>query len=99
MEKIRVNINTLGSASSELSNTVGRMNGQADKLFEAINTLNGMWEGEAHDVFTASAAQDAERMKVLISKAKEIADKFDEAKKEYTACESEVSDIVNSIRV
>lgn len=99
MDRIRVEIGALGSAANELTNMAARMESEAERLFSAINALSGMWEGEAHDVFAASAAQDAERMKELINKAKEIAEKFSEAKNEYTACEDEVAGIVSSIRV
>lgn len=96
---IRVSTSRIGSDAESLGRYAQLLRENLTKLFDGIQSLNSMWEGDAHNEFVRSAADDKERMENLIQKIEEIKIKFDEAKQEYEKCESTVANEVASIQV
>ncbi len=96
---IRVNTSRIGADAESLGRYTQSLRENLAKLFDGIQSLNSMWEGDAHNEFVRSAADDKERMDNLIQKMDEIKLKFDEAKQEYEKCESTVANEVASIQI
>lgn len=99
VEYIAVNTQTLNADINDIKEALNEAMNQADNMFNEIMQLSMMWEGSAHDAFTAQFNIDYENMENLFKTISELIDCMGYAKKEYNSCESTVGMIVSSIRV
>lgn len=68
-----------------------------NEIIETINTLNGMWEGSAHEAFMNAFASDEEYLKGYISFLDNIKHELEEAKSVYAECETCVEGDINKM--
>lgn len=61
---------------------------------EALNNLNGMWEGGAHDALMERFVIDAEYIGKYISFLEDYRNELEEAEVSYRSCEADVEDSV-----
>jgi len=96
---IEVNTSTL---KSDVSGIVGELRAIlqcADKLAETLHQLEGMWDGNAKQAFSAAVQDDLGRLRELVKAMQDLTAKTGGAREEYDKCENAVSQIIASIRV
>ncbi len=98
-DRIRVSTTQIGSAASEIGQIASSMKSNIDSMFDGINGLNTMWEGDAHDTFVNSAQTDRDRLMEVVEEINTIMQKLEEAQREYESCERTVAGEVQSIQV
>ncbi len=98
-DKIRVSTTQIGNAASNIGQIVSSMKSDIDSMFDGINGLNSMWDGDAHDAFVSSAQTDRERLLEVIDEINTIMQKLEEAQREYESCERTVASEIQSIQV
>lgn len=68
-------------------------------MFDQIKSLDSMWEGQTHDAFMTQFGLDAENMEEIIKYIADLSKDLEFAHREYTNCENQVSEIINSMRI
>ena len=96
---IEVNTNILRSDLSAIEEEIHSINSLADRLVQTLRDLEGMWDGNAKQAFSAAVNDDIVRLRELSKAIGRFTEKVSEARREYDTCENEVSQIVASIRV
>lgn len=72
---------------------------ERSRMMGAVESLSGMWVGEAHDAFVAQVGVDNAEMQSLIQDLQGIADKFDQARIAYEDCESKAMETIAAISI
>ena len=98
-KKIEVNTVTLRSDVSGIEEELRGIRQGADRLEQLLRELESMWDGSAKQAFSAAVADDLRRLRELAAAMEDFTEKTDEVRREYDRCESEIAQIVSSIRV
>ena len=99
ISKIEIETRRLQSDIDDLKAHLQNLTRKNDEMMAGIDALSSMWEGVAHDVFTAQFRTDYETMKSMERVIEELIQKLEYAKDNYNTCESSVGSIIDSIRV
>ena len=83
----QVTPSALREKAGELRSQNKTLRSQIDGLRNQANSLNGMWEGEAHEGFTREFTKDAAKMDQFCSAIDEFANKLEMIAQEYEAAE------------
>lgn len=92
LETFQKDIRTCRSLQTHIKNTY-------QSAFDEINSLTGMWNGDAHDVFIEQFQNDAENMKKLLEFLEQFLQGLEDAKSKYQQCESDVSETIRVMNV
>lgn len=98
-QEITVDTGLLANDINSLQNLLNNIKKDMDKMYDAVEVLNGMWDGEANEAFNQQFSQDHNDMKELCDTVQRIIDCLEYAKKEYNTCETEISSIISAISV
>ena len=98
-DRIGVNTDTLRSQVESLRTEIGEAESQMNKMYAAVQELDGMWDGPANEGFKAQFMDDKEFMEELCKTVREIIDSMDNARTEYESCESAVRQLIDEIRI
>ena len=92
--------------TDQLETSVNRMQVLYDKIsrernqmYAALEALDGLWMGEAHDTFVVQYSADNVIVTEVLEGIRDVIAKISNAKREYDTCESEVVDIISSVQV
>ena len=97
--EIACSTSALGADIREIQQAYEAVVKKKDEVKVAVDSLNGMWKGAAHDVFAASFANDYESISNLCKTISEIISCLNFARAEYDKCEQQVRDAVASIQI
>ncbi|MCD7887506.1 MAG: WXG100 family type VII secretion target [Clostridiales bacterium] len=94
-----VDTSQVATAVKSMQSALDNVTTERKNLFGAIEALDGMWVGEAHDLFVSRCTTDNETMQALCNAIQPIIDDVESAKKSYDVCEESVGDSISSIQV
>lgn len=97
--RFEVETGRVSAAVTRARELLADISSERGQMFQAIEELNGMWAGEAHDVFVAQCAADNESMMALVSELQTIVEKISAARQTYETCESNAVEMVASLQV
>lgn len=97
--EIKVNTNRLGSDADQVKNHISNMEKQLTSMEAGIKQLNSMWEGPAKKAFVQAFEDDRKAAMEIIKELKSLQTFEMQAKGKYEKCESQVSSLVDSIRI
>lgn len=93
-------------STPRLGNDISRMQEKLDSLIRAkeqvyrcLESLNGMWEGSAKDVFMAQTRIDETVLQSMIENLSHLIECMEYARGEYERCSDEVDSKIASIRL
>lgn len=69
------------------------------QMYQALETLDGMWVGEAHDVFRSQWTRDHRQMKNLCQVLQRIVADVSTARKNYDTCEESIQAEITKIQI
>ena len=98
ISKIRVNTDSLQSDASAIADSIGVIERGISKLESEYAVLDGMWDGPANEVFKVAYRNDIEELRSIVANLKKFNVFEVEAKDKYNSCESQVGNIVSSIK-
>ncbi len=98
-DQIGVNTDTLRSQVENLRTEIGQAESEMAKMYEAVQELDGMWDGPANEAFKTQFLDDKEFMEELCKTVREIIGSMDNARTEYEVCESAVRQLIDEIRI
>lgn len=98
-EQIAVNTDTLRNDITSMKEALSRIETQYKKMYEKIRELDSMWEGKTHDMFMTQVQKDNTDMEEMCNTISQLLECYTFADNEYVRCESQVSSIINAIRL
>lgn len=96
---IEVNTAVLKSDVASIEDEIRKITTAADRLLQTLHELEGMWDGNAKQAFSAAVNSDIAQLRELLKAMQNFTRKTSEAREEYDKCENAVAQIVESIRV
>lgn len=96
---IEVNTNILRGDVAEIDGELRSISSSASKLESVLSQLEGMWDGNAKQAFSAAVRSDLGRLRELVAAMRDLTAKTGTAREEYDKCESAVLQIVSAIKV
>lgn len=84
---------TVKNINSELSEIIDKSN----RLYEALEELDSMWVGTAHDTFSAQYKADQQILGETCKKISAVSEGLDAARKTYEQCEQSVEAEIRKI--
>ena len=97
--KFEVNTTTLSGTVNKLSEKLEQINAKRMSMYNALNALNGMWQGDAKDAFTAAYEEDNELMVALIDELEQYIDNVSKARENYDTTEDRAVSLARSIKI
>ena len=91
-ERVSMTVTKLQQALDNISRNRARM-------FQAIEDLNGMWIGQAHDAYMAQAVQDNAEVLSVVAGIQEIIDAVSTARQSYDSCEQQAVEMIASLTI
>lgn len=98
-KNIEVNTGVLRNDVDVIATELDKILKNADQLSAILGELEGMWEGNAKQAFSAAVRDDLGRLRELVKAIQDLTQRTSDARQEYDKCENAVSQIVSSIRV
>ncbi len=98
-DEIGVNTETLRSQVESLRTEIGQAESEMNQMYDAVQELDGMWDGPANEAFKTQFMNDKEFMEELCKTVREIIDSMDNARTEYESCENTVRQLIGDIRI
>ena len=98
-QEISINTSTLSQDIEKLQQQLNRIRNDLNKMYQAVHTLDTMWDGPANAAFNMQFNKDKNDMTELCNTVQKIIDCMEYAKKEYNFCEAEVGSIIDSISI
>lgn len=99
VNEIEINTSTLTGTIENLENATSKLEEQIKKMFQTIEELDQMWDGEANNAFNEQFSQDHKMCQQMCREIREMIDSFQHAREEYDKCESRVDELVRQLRV
>ena len=97
--KFDVDTGQVSRTVSELSELLLKIENGRESMYNALEALDVMWAGQAHDAFKVQYVEDDKMMGALLGSIREAINNIDSARQEYVTCEDEVKQMVSSIRI
>ena len=97
--RFEVDTTQVSRTVTKMTDLINNISDGRGRLMGAVETLSGMWVGEAHDAFVAQVGVDNAEMQSLVADLKGIADKFDQARIAYEECETNAMDTIAAISI
>ena len=90
---------SLNSTVRSMEAELNKITTLASKLYTALEALDGMWVGAAHDSFAAQYAQDQQILDNMRKTIDGVIEGMDKARKKYDTCEQSVSNAIKKISI
>lgn len=97
MREIEVNTEALQQQLVSFQEEITNIRQTINRLSQTVDELKTMWDGPAHETFYAQYMIDHLEFEEYLTILDKIAEKYQDACKEYNRCESEVGSIISSI--
>ena len=98
-DRIKVNTSSLNQTSRELQAKLDKIRKDIEHISGDMNTLNSMWEGDAHEAFSRQVSDDIGFLNSACENIQHIINFENSAVTEYNRCENQVSDLIAQIRI
>lgn len=97
--QIEINTGALDRDTGSLNGTLDRIDREMGGMFDAVQTLDGMWDGPANAAFVQQFRIDYESMQEICKGVRALVRSMEDASRKYVAGENQVNGIVSSIRI
>ncbi len=98
-EYIRISTERLRQDRSAIQREAAEIGKRVEELAQEMQMLGQTWEGAAWQAFQGQAADDLENMRQVCQNLSVYVEHMEYAEKEYKACESQVEELAESIRI
>ncbi|MCD8012058.1 MAG: WXG100 family type VII secretion target [Lachnospiraceae bacterium] len=96
-DTIKVNTTSLTRTKKEIRAGLAKIRSEMEGLSSDVETLNSMWDGEAHAAFVNGVTEDMSLLSEVCKDLQSIVEYEESAVSEYKKCEQEVSDRIAQI--
>lgn len=99
IREIAVDTNTLQNDIKDMQDALGKVKEKSERMFDGIDALGSMWEGDSHDAFIRQESADRQKMQELWEVIERLIECMQYADKEYMSCENTVHSIIKTIQI
>lgn len=99
INRIKVNTNSLNQTKVEIQDKLEKIKKDIEQISKDMDTMNSMWEGDAHEAFKNSVNTDIQFLSVVCDGIQNIIHFEDNAVTEYNKCEQQVADLIDQIKI
>ncbi len=99
VNKIRVNTSSLSQTRRELQAKLDKIRKDIANISNDMNTLNSMWDGDAHEAFSRQVDSDISFLRDACNGIQSIINYESTAVTEYDKCEQQIADVISQIRI
>lgn len=96
---IEIETNALDADQRSMSACLQTVKNEIRQLIEEMQQLDSMWEGAAKQAFLAQFQNDCAIMEDICTNLTEYLTSMEKASMEYKKCESDVNDLIRSLRI
>ena len=97
--RFEVDTTQVGRTVTKMTDLIHDIADEKGRIFNGIESLSGMWVGEAHDAFVTQVGVDNAEMQSLIQDLQNIAERFDQARIAYEECENKAVETIAAISI
>lgn len=97
--KFEVETGQVNTMYQSFKDALGQISTNKQRMYQALENLDGTWRGPAHDAFVAQYTADNEKMTGLLQELEQVAENISTARQEYDTCEEQVKQAIASIQV
>lgn len=97
--RFEVDTGRVAQELSSMESTLKQISDNRKTMYQSLETLDGMWRGEAHDAFHAQFTEDDEEMQRLIQDIKALFTDIGKARQSYETCESEIRQMAANLHI
>ena len=90
-ERLKADIGGIGSVRAQMADCFAKIRKEQDLLADQYHVLDGMWEGEAHEVFLADCTDALKRLEAVYEKAIAVLSFEEKAVIEYGKADADTS--------
>lgn len=90
---------SLNSTVRKMETELNNVSQVAGRLYAALEALDGMWEGAAHDTFASQYLADQNILSEMYKTVGRVIEGMDSARKTYEQCEAAVSTEIKKIAI
>lgn len=83
----------------QFSDSLERMHATSRKAFEELESLTGMWEGNANETFRSQFLADSENLENLYQFLRRYCEELNKDYERYTRCEEDIRGMIQSIQI
>lgn len=94
-----VDTGRVAEAVTSLQSELDAIKKEKTAMYTALEALDGMWEGAAHDDFAAQYAADNEKLTALCTTVQSIIENISAARSAYDTCEQSVKGEISKVQV
>lgn len=92
-------LNLFKASINSYTNAYNTLVKDFEEVQRLMKSLNGMWDGQAHDTLMSRFEQDRMKTQDMVNFMKEILANLNYAEAEYRKCENEVRNMIDSMKV
>lgn len=97
--KFEVDTGQLAATHGSLQSALERVTTGQVRMYQAMETLESMWAGSAHDAFRSQFAADHQQMQELCREVQNVLELLDQARGAYESCDNEVQGWIARLQV
>ena len=97
--RFEVDTDRVAQTTARMTDLIQNIANEKTQMMGAVQSLSGMWVGEAHDAFVAQVQIDDTELNQLVQDLEGIAERFDQARRAYDKCENKAMDTIAAITV
>lgn len=94
-----VETSSLNSTVKSMETELNNITEISKRLYSALNALDGMWIGTAHDTFAAQYQADQQMLRNMSKTISSVIEGMDSARRTYEQCEQSVKSEIGKIAV
>ena len=98
-KEIAINTATLQQDVDELRTKLEQVRKSINEAYSAVYQLDKMWDGPANIAFQAAFQKDQHDMEEMCNVISKMIDSMSNSRTEYEKCETDVNNIIDSIRI
>lgn len=97
--KFEVETGQVSTTVTKLQQALDNVSRSREKMFQAIEALNGMWSGQAHDVYMTQCALDNAEVLSVVAGIQEVINAVSTACQSYESCEQQAVELIASLNI
>lgn len=97
--QIEIDTAALNRDTNSLNSTLGRIKSEITGMYEAVRTMDGMWDGPANEAFNTQFRVDHNNMNSICNAVQSLIRSMENASRKYVAGENQVNAVISSIRI
>ena len=97
--KFEVETEQVSVTVTKLQQALDGVSRKRESMFQAIEALNGMWIGQAHDAYMTQCTLDNAELLSVVTEIQEVINAVSTARQSYDSCEQQAVELIAAVNV